>query len=148
MVMQASHIESLAGLSWRVVAYCFTVALICAGPIQRGAQANGADPCPDGQSELQQAQCWSRAAKAAEQDAATRFADLQSAIKQGDGGAHAASVAKEGAAWGRYVEAHCALFTARYDGGSMQTTAGAICHYRLAKQRDAELKTLLEEWSR
>ncbi len=102
-------------------------------------------PCAGASSQREAEACWSAAARSSE--AAVDAALAQATASMRAASAQDADRLREAHdTWLRYRDSHCALYALRLAGGSAAPTARAVCRWRLAGEREAELRRLDQAW--
>ena len=117
----------------------------CAGTLAPPTAEGEELPCAAALSQREAEACWSVAARSAEAAVDAHWAQVAAAVRAA-GAADADRLREAREAWLRYRDDHCSLYTLRLSGGSAASTAGAVCHWRLARERMAELLRLSEAW--
>lgn len=105
-----------------------------------------ATPCSAVTNQAELTRCWSSAASAAEGAADAQLKAAVVAIATA-GPQPTALLHESQANWQRYRDSECALLAAPLAGGSAAQTASAVCRWRLARSRDAELRVVIEAWT-
>jgi uncharacterized protein YecT (DUF1311 family) len=112
------------------------------------AQDTVAGPCEDAPDQRAMTACWSSASRTEEErvDAALKKADALLVSKSGPTAGQ--QLQDDQRRWQEFVEGHCGLYGALYDGGSARPMTVAVCRWQLAQDRLQHLARLTQEFDR
>ena len=125
-----------------LVAAC-TLAGCASGPAVGDRAPADETPCATVTQQSELTRCWATAAQAAERAAQAQWASAVAAVA-GAGAEPGALLDAGQNDWLRYRDRTCSLFALRVSGGSASTMAGAVCRWRLARERETELRRVID----
>lgn len=104
-------------------------------------------PCVQVETQRELTVCWTQAAGAAEARLEERLAEVRARFDTLKHVKLDSAFQESQLNWSRYRDAQCRISRLRWEGGSGEAMAVAICRHRLAGQRNEELIEMLEAWS-
>ena len=130
-------------------------ALVCGGCERQSAgaapqqpQTAAAEPCPDADTQAEMTSCWSQQAQEAERAVAEAQRGITVRLTEDRDSDSATRFERAQAQWAAYRDAHCEAVAHLSEGGSIAPLQLAQCRARMARERGAELKLVLDDVAR
>lgn len=106
------------------------------------------EPCADALDQRAMTACWSNASRAEEERVDAALKKLDELTEAKDRSTIQQQLQEDQRRWLAFVEGHCGVYGALYEGGSAAPMTMAVCRWQLAQTRVQQLNLLTQELDR